>query len=233
VRLARHLSLAALLFVSYAIVQQPTSLSSGSIDGIVVDEKGNPLPRAEVTPDDGSPKGSLVPYYLADAQGHFHIAGLHPGTWMLLGRKLDDGYMDQIMGFAFLEGNYPLRVHVNAGAMTSGTILRLGPKGAFVHIELIDAATNKPIPVLQIRMEQVSTPGNFLESSKDTPADLLIPPTKVSVSISSPGYETWVAFEEGHSYVTFRSGEHRTFLVNLNRSTSPVVHHAPGSKLKG
>jgi hypothetical protein len=123
---------------------------------------------------------------------------------MLLGRKLDDGYMDQIMGFAFLEGNYPLRVHVNAGAMTSRTTLRLGSNGAFVHIELIDAAT-----------------------------DLLIPPTKVSVSISSPGYETWVAFEEGHSYVTFHSGEHRTFLVNLNRSSSPVVPHPHGSMPEG
>jgi hypothetical protein len=183
-----RLLLAVLLFTALAHAQQDANSVAGSIEGIVVDENGHALAHAEVTPDDGSPKGMIIPYYPTDAKGRFRIANLYPGEWLLFGRKLEDGYMDQDVNFAFLKGQKPLRVHVDAGSLTTGTVLRLGPRAAFVHVDLEDKATSRPITDLRIHMEQVSSPGNFLDSSQGAPADILVPATKVKLAVTSPGY---------------------------------------------
>ena len=212
--------LVMLILGSLAPAQQQTTQLTGSVEGIVFDENDQPLPSAQVTPDDGSAKGSAIPWSTTDTQGRFRIRNLHSGDWVLLARKLEDGYMDQTLSFGILGDQKPPRVRVEGGTLTSGIVLRLGPKAASVHIDLVDVNTGLPIKDLIVHMEQVGFPDRYVRGRQGAPADMLFPSTAVKLSVTSVGYDTWTASEYGHDYITFKSGEHRTLTVQLKRVVS-------------
>ncbi len=209
------------------------SQEPGSISGTVLDQQGNPVERAAIQPYDGVGMPIHLRTVHTDHMGHFVIYTMHPGEWELLVSKVEDGYPDPVFDFGTSRTAKPVKVTVKPGASTTGIELHLGPKAAFVHLELFDADTNRPLGAMMLDMQatepgqQAQSNGEWLHARRRSPADLLIAPGLVRLTVTSPGYLPWTAEERNHPYLSLRSGEHREFKIKLHprsdRSDQPAA----------
>jgi hypothetical protein len=209
---------------------KPNVPDPGSISGTVVDEAGKPVDRATVQLYDGFGLPIRLRTVHTDQYGHFVAYTLHPGEWALFPSKVEDGYADQVYGIGINRAYKPQHVVVKTGAETSGVVVLMPPKAATIHIETIDADTGQPIKFITIRVENLTqtaqAPGqgaplmvhgeNSVHSRKISPADILIAPGVVRMTVTSAGYETWTASENNRQLLALRAGDHRVFQLKLH-----------------
>ena len=202
----------------------------GSVSGTVVDEKGNPVEGATVQFYDGFGMPIRLRSVHTDHSGHFVAYSLHPGEWALYPSKVEDGYADQLYGSGISPSYRAPRATIQSNTETSGVVLHLPPKAATVHIEVMDADTNQPLRSMEVDVQSMQ-PGRQMPSSGDgwvhnrrpAPADLLIAPGIVRLTVSSLGYEKWMASEDtGRRFLALRSGEHRVLMVKLHAANLGV-----------
>jgi hypothetical protein len=202
----------------------------GSISGTVVDETGKPVERAAVQPFDGFGMPIHLRTVHTDHSGHFVIYTLHPGDWVLLPSKVEDGYADQTYGLGVVKSYRPIHVTVKSGAETSGVTVPLPPRSATVHIQLTDADTNEPIRMMGLDVQhfeagrqQMAGSNGWVHIRRVSPTDLLIAPGIVRLTINCAGYDPWTASEENRHFLSLRPGDHRVFEVKLH-----LASHTPG-----
>jgi hypothetical protein len=202
----------------------------GSVSGTVVDEAGQPVGAATVQLYDGFGLPIRLRTVHTDQYGHFVVYTLHPGEWALFPSKVAGGYADQVYGIGINRGYKPQHVVVKSGAETTGVVVSMPPKAAAIHVETIDADTGKPIKFITIRVENLTQnarmPGqgtpmmaqgeNSVHSRRVSPADVLVAPGVVRMTVSSAGYETWTASEDNRPMLALRVGDHRVFQLKLH-----------------
>ena len=202
----------------------------GSISGTVVDEAGNPVERATVQFYDGFGMPIRLRSVHTDHSGHFVAYTLHPGEWALYPSKIEDGYADQIYGSGVSPNFHPIHATVQANTETTGVILHLPPKSAILHIEVMDADTNRPLRSMEVDIQSIE-PGRQMASGKEgwvhnrrpAPGDVLINPGVVRLTVTSLGYEKWTAGDDSRHFLTLRSGERREFIVKLHSANNGIT----------
>jgi hypothetical protein len=209
---------------------EPKLPDPGSISGTVVDEAGNPVERATVQFYDGFGMPIRLRTVHTDHAGHFVAYTLHPGEWALYPSKIEDGYADQIYGTGVSPNFHPTHATVQANTETTGLILHLPPKSAILHIEVMDADTNRPLRSMEVDVQSIE-PGRQMVSGKEgwvhnrrpAPGNILITPGVVRLTVTSLGYEKWTAGDDSRHFLTLRSGERREFIVKLHSANNGIT----------
>jgi hypothetical protein len=157
----------------------------GSIDGRVVDERGNPVAGALVSLSaHGQPiSHKAVKFSRTESDGSFHatldLEG--PGSYWVLAKKEEDGHPDTRM--AFYNDLEPQLVVVDCGGVVSGVVVELGPKAAHItRISVIDVDTGKAIENATITMRRSFSP------VRKSPSDVLSISTSAVLMAPSPSY---------------------------------------------
>jgi len=219
-RALRFSALAAMLcFFAATSLRAQTAL--GSIEGVIVDADNNPVPGASVylvTGPSGTGRGSTV---LTNADGRFRLEQLVPGVYTLSIYKTQDGWADGAIAF-YADPDHPLpSVTVNTGTETTNHSFQLGARCGILHLNASDAVAHHSISSATVILHQRNNSSAVLQATnKELPADFLVPPQDVTITMDAPGYVTWRFAEDDRNYVTLRPGEQRT--VHADMSPTPA-----------
>ena len=162
---------------------------AGAISGIVVDTEGNPVSQATVVARMRSPSaGPLIPAQ-ADRRGRFTMTGLKAETYELYATKEEDGYAESPA--TFYVGTKPIiqQITLNQNEVSSGNVIRVGPKALKLFGHVVDAVTKKPVGNGRITMRRVDNPHAFFQTGVHGSFKLLVPQVPITVEVTAPGYE--------------------------------------------
>src|SRR5712692_3073859 len=134
-----RLGLIVLILASVAAFPQVAATEdSGSATGVVLDADGKPLAGATVY---ALPKENMTKQIrtITDAAGRFMLTGLPNGGAYIDAYKESDGYPYSLFSFFKTPGDRtPVELTISAGATTTHTVLRLGPRAAYLDINVAD-----------------------------------------------------------------------------------------------
>jgi Carboxypeptidase regulatory-like domain len=174
-----------------ALVSYSASQPTGSIRGVVIDEKGAPVAAAQVRVDplDGRPRSSGVLLVETDGSGHFSVDALELEGYKLFAMKESAGYPDT--SGAFYSNNVFPTVTLTASAPTADITLKVGPPAGVMSGSVTNAVTGAPV-LTGFLLRRISNPGYWISMSQKADYRVLVPPSvEVSVEVSAPGYKTW------------------------------------------
>ncbi len=185
------------------------ALQGGGMSGTVVDPAGRPAAGLTVyafRPDRvGERVGTLA---TSDAEGHFLISGLAPGKYNLSACNEAEGYPDRIYYFYETTEPFP-EVEVQPEEVTSGVMVRLGPKGGWVVGRVIDSETGRGLRVAGIIFYRADSTQEFMEGGPNalvwdkhatdlSQFKILVPSNKpFRMKVTAPGRETWYYSPDG------------------------------------
>lgn len=181
--------LASLLLIGLAWAQD-----RGVITGTVLDEHGSPVVKAKVLITE---KGVFVvhrvlQFHETDSDGHFRIAHVHWGTYIVTVGKDDAGYADTGLGL-HCNNAYPI-VLLTEDSATADVTLNLGPQAGVLELEPVtDATTGNLIRLASITLKCAENPDFFISASASQRRFLVPPLTHVLIEISAEGYKSWPA----------------------------------------
>ncbi len=185
----------------------------GCFSGTVRAEDGTPVAGIKVQPllenDFVNAKEPLSA--TTNKQGEFAIGNLQPGTYEIF----VDGQAQGYNGFSTMRtyGQFP-EVNVLASHTCAELTLGLAPPGAHLHVEVIDAITQRPIKYFKYTVK--STVPKMWWYSESITGELVVPPYKpCSLEVRSDGYKS----SSPESLGEFQSGEVRRVKVLLQPNT--------------
>ena len=174
------------------------STQDGVIQGVVVDEIGDPVAAALVsTRDLDTPKrvvGKMLHAFETDINGCFSIPNLIVGhRYKLYAMKEEAGYPNTRIGWYNPNDDALIAIAAPKGTSLSGR-LQIGPKAAFLEYETKDSVTGRSIKNSTIDITRTDTGSSMGGGGIDQNGDrrVLIPSdVDVLVQVSAPGYKVW------------------------------------------
>lgn len=166
---------------------------SGKIVGTVVAQNGVPLADAKVNAlrQDTRPEGSGVRYVTTNSEGQFIIDRLAWGTYSVFAMKEEAGYPDLEPSFYSDRVKIPV-VQITPTNPVGSVSIHLGPKAAVLLGSVSDASTGAPLNASFIFV-RTHNKKDFLSTSLPATYRVLVPAsTAVSLSVTSPGYKSWI-----------------------------------------
>jgi len=164
----------------------------GTVTGTVVNETGKPLAKAKVHVAEKGPFAGhrVVQYHETDDGGHFRIAHVPWGTYVVMAGKEDAGYPDT--AFVFYSNLAVPTVTLAPDLPTAEVSLKLGPKAGILDLEPVtDEATGKEIHSAAITLRRGDNREFFMTAST-TEGRILVPSlTEVLIEITAVGYKPW------------------------------------------
>jgi hypothetical protein len=120
------------------------AVRGGTISGIVVDTEGKPVSQATVEARIlRSFTGPSIPAQ-ADKQGRFTMTRLEAETYQISASKEEDGYPESLSTFNV--GTKRIQqITLKANEVSSGNVIRVGPKALKLFGHVVDAVTKKPV----------------------------------------------------------------------------------------
>jgi hypothetical protein len=161
----------------------------GTISGIVVDTEGKPVSQANVSARKRSSfTGPSIPAQ-ADKRGRFTMTGLEAETYELYASKEEDGYAESPSTFYVGTKSIIQQITLNENEVSSGNVIRVGPKALMLFGRVVDAVSKKPVGNGRITMRRVDNPRAFFQTGVHGSFKLLVPQVPITVEVSAPGYE--------------------------------------------
>jgi len=104
--------------------------------------------------------------------------------------KPSEGYADSIFTFYDTPQTDTSQryVKISAGQETKNVVIRIGPRCATLHLDII-GKNGKLIPV-QLAFTRPDIPGPYI-TSVPAGGDILVPPVPFKMTIKAPGYEDY------------------------------------------
>jgi hypothetical protein len=168
---------------------------SGVITGRVLNEKGQPVVKAEVCADPATlPWTGPFPCGRSDSAGAFTIHVWRPAEYVITAVKEKDGYPNTFNTFY---GPPPValpRVTMKEGQTRQEVTVYLGPAYGQLTGKIRDAETGQPINSVRMVLRHANNTANFISLSNGYPKGRLrlpLPPVPVIFKISAPGYKEW------------------------------------------
>jgi len=194
----------------------------GTVDGLVIDSEGRPLPEATVTSYIDA-KGATrdVTQHKADAQGRFTFS-LPEGSVWLCAHKTSDEYPYPFFAFYMSPGQDFPTVTIKGGEITRGVVIRVGMKAAHLVYETVDES-GRPIlgRFIFVRVDQPDRPYSTSALAKD---DMLVPPVPFRATFEAKGYKPWHYGDENwkteRGLISLKSGQ--TLNLRIQVQPSPA-----------
>jgi hypothetical protein len=174
-----------------------TAPETGAITGTVVDEAGNPIAAAEVSPSRDLDSKDIIevgmgvwPAFPTDANGHFVVTNLVVGHhYKVYGKKEEAGYPDMRMGLFNPRDEAVVAVAEPKDRALDVTV-RLGPKAMVLTWDVKDSVTGRSLNNIVTfhitRTDEGEVRGDSLDRKFLLPTDV-----PVTVEFSAKGYKTW------------------------------------------
>jgi len=206
-------------FKTSAQISQQTEFS-GVITGRVLNEKGEPVAKAEVCADPATLGwAGKLPCGRSDSAGAFTIHVWRPAEYVITAVKEKDGYPDTFNTFYGPPSVALPRVTIKEGQPRQEVTVNLGPAYGRLTGKISDAETGRPIESVMMDLRHANNPANFIRRSTGYPKGqlrLLLPPVPVIFKISASGYKEWWYGADG-------SEERAEALLVMTGSTRELV----------
>jgi hypothetical protein len=196
------------------------------LSGHVYESDGKALGGAKITlfPLETGIGGPIMPSALTGEDGAYFMVAPPLGKTRILASLEGRGYPNSFYKiFASPEDHFP-EVNLIAGAALREVDIHLAPPDGVVEGAVIDKENGATIRFAQIALRSAAEPTVFLSSGVGPSGHFqyALPNMPISVSISAPGYNTWVYIEPStHAqYLKLNSSEHRTLSVELVKTAS-------------
>jgi len=182
-----------------------SSMQSGSIKGIIVDDKGNPIANASVYAvhnEDFRLRGIST---IADSDGIFTMQGVPPGQYTIYAYNEDAGYPDVFFSFFNYYKDAWKVVEVSPDQAVKDIRLNLGAKYPTLNVNIQD---DKGDPIggalVFIRLDDPMRPYSRGVTAKGT---YHVPPVKFRLEIHADGYIPWKYTNKSNTTIYLQSGE--------------------------
>lgn len=206
------------LMVPYKANAQPgQNAPVTSVQGVVLDKDGNPIPAATVygLPEQDMRKPIST---TSDDSGNFVLDGVPVGNVYMHAFKVADGYPDGFYAFFKTNERAWVKVEVKPGQATTGVTIQLGPKAAHLKVAVTDE-NGKPV-LGSFVFDRDEVPGPFTTSAP-TDGAILVPPVPFRFSVQADGYEIWhfggVKWRGKEGLINLKSGETFNISVQLHK----------------
>jgi hypothetical protein len=189
----------------------------GQIVGIVRDEKGRPVAKAQVSPRTlgVAVLRALVVTVETDVHGRFRIDHLDWGSYAIYAGKEADSYPNTM---------YPLyrtkdspKVTLSEQHPTARAVVTIGPRGGILVGTVRDALTHAPLHS-QLVLKKADASAEIMISERPEFRALLPADTNLTIEIRQPGYEPWMYSTPPNHVLRVKSGEQVKVEVNLTPS---------------
>jgi hypothetical protein len=205
------LKVLAVLLTAVFALHAADQANMGSIEGTVIDERGNTVTGAWVSALGTRPLGGRIPGARTDDTGHFAIHSLEWDEYGLQACKEDD---DVPCGPFFYRGETK-QVRLTPQDPSVTAEIRLGLKGGAITWAVSDASTGKPVAGIftfrPLQEHKAVVSGSF-------PPIIFIPASiDFSLEVSAVGYKTWSYADQRYPTQPLRlaPGAHVHLDINL------------------
>lgn len=210
--LITDLAMAAIAFPAFG------QSKSGQIVGIVRDDEGHPVAKAQVSP---RPLGvavfrALVKTVQTDADGKFKIDQLDWGTYALCAGKEADNYPNTM--YPLYRTKDPPKVALSQQHPRGSAVVTIGPRGGLLIGIVRDAITHVPLHS-QLVLKKADGSSEIMISENPDFHALLPANTNLTVEIREEGYQPWTYGTASNPVLRVRSGEQVKVEANLVPST--------------
>ena len=219
-----------LLLVLSVLVVSPDSVESkqyrsGTIEGIVTDSAGSPVPNATVY----VLQNGRTPATVTDAQGNFVLKNVAIGKQRIFAYKESDNYPNPVWSFygdAHSQEGFPL-VTVPENGPLRNVIVRLGPKSARLLLTVSDAITKQPISGAAVFLNHEGKPKTLFNpgaAGRSGELAVLIPVgVAIKLKVTAEGYQTW-NYRDRNSKppdaIQLKTGENKNMKIELTKISS-------------
>src|SRR5215510_1584554 len=170
--------------------QAPGNQTTGTIEGVVRDLQGNPVPQATLRAFDSrnKPRGAEI---VADPSGKFAFRNLRPDTYSIYAFKESAGFPYSFFFFFATSGKERRNVTVTAGQTVRDVVFELGPKHPTIHLTILNEQGKTDQAALQfIRRDHPDLP--YSRSAAAIGEPYLVPPNiPFRVVVKADGYAPW------------------------------------------
>lgn len=182
------LSFCLSLLAGLVSTQDTRVTAFGSIEGVVRDLNGTPIPMASVYAFHETDFTKRI-RTTADTNGKFALQNVPIGTVYVHAYKESDGYPDAFFSFFSTNKNSWQTVRVESGRATSNVVIELGPKYATLDL-VIQNENGEPVgaTLTFVRDDDPSRPYSLGSNSR---LSLLVPPVPFRLKVEAKGYEPW------------------------------------------
>jgi hypothetical protein len=182
------LALLALLSCLGPLRSSAQTATTGSVEGVVLDLQGKPIPDADVYALPETDMRTLAASATTDPAGKFILQSLQPGGFYVYAYKESDGYPNGFFRFLTAPNSQSqVAAKVEAGRVTTGVTMKLA-KFAQLKFNVVDESGKNVLATLTFRRED--QPGDYITgTSGDKP--MLVPPVPFRLKIDADGYESW------------------------------------------
>ena len=211
-----HRLLVLLLACSTVSVCQTTAPETGSVQGVVLDEKGDPLADATVF------VGTMTkgPSTQTDQKGRFTLTGVPSGTVGLHAYKKSAGYPYDLFAFFVAPSAKLPFIEVIAGETTAGVTIQLGERAAHLSIKITDQNENEVDATVELTRPDLGKYGEYRTSAKGG-LDLMVPPVPFRMRVKAQGFCAWQygssKWSPDSGLISIRSGESLDVPVQLKK----------------
>jgi hypothetical protein len=181
-----------------------SNIQFGSIEGIIVDDKGIPIANASVYASNYEDVHKRIDTS-ADSNGMFKMQGIPPGRYTVFAYKEDAGYPDLFFSFFNYYKDAWKFVDISPGQAIKDIRLNLGSVYPALNINIQDDKGNPIGATLTfIRLDDPMHPYSRGASST---GKYLVPPIKFRLEIHAEGYTTWQYTNKSSTTIYLHSGE--------------------------
>ena len=175
-------------------IQNFSDPNRGRLSGVVLDERGQPLPGILVKATPPGPIAGILPNTRTDSQGHFELAGLIAGQTWVAASKEDAFY--PIVRSNLFDGQGSTKVEVPVGGEISGIQLTVKPAGR-LEVRAINADTGDAIDVIDMRIERFDA-SNRREEGGRLGNWWLVPTAPIRLRVGANGFQpAWYGASDG------------------------------------
>lgn len=190
------LNMSVLFLVSIASpAQSHENQNFGVISGVVLDERGIPLPGAEVDADElESAAARALRLALTDDSGRFTFNPIKFGTYKFYALKPESGYPDTKFEL-YAENYHRVSATVSSASPTAFVTIIVGPMAGVLKLEVLDEVTRQAIPNPTMILRRPDT-GVWVSVNRSGDSKVLVPPgIPTQLTVRAAGYTSWSNYD--------------------------------------
>jgi hypothetical protein len=171
------------------------------VEGRVINAAGEAVVGAKVFVESDD-SDARIAMGVSDREGNFSIRVRQVGNYTVYGSKEEDGYPLTVSGF---HQQVPLdqipKLRIREPKTVQNVILQLGQSAAKVEGTIADSITDQKVRRATITLRRIDNPDllyrTSIDDEKSGKFEVVVPTEPFTMTVDSPGYETWAYGDDG------------------------------------